>query len=336
MKRALKITLSFVVAGVLLYLFFRKLDPREIRAHIREADPFWLGASMLLQIAHLVIRSLRWRVLLHPMKPRVGFYNLFSTTAIGYMLSFILFRIGEVVRPILLAQRERINGPGALATCVLERLMDFFTVAMFLGVYLVFHFEPPAGAAAGLDISQVRTAGIVFGLATLASFPVLYVMVHYRQPLFELLERRFGAGAMIPRLLHAFLGGFDAVKGGRLLTLAWAQSILVWLTITGAIWTSLRAFDLGVGFSEAFLMVGLLAFGIAVPTPGGVGSFEYLGQLGLEFLGVEPNVAAASILVTHVVSIAPVIVIGVVLLWKDGLSLRGVSEMGQRAGGGAA
>ena len=331
MKRTLKIAFSLVVAGVLLYLFFRKVDPAELGANIRQADPLWLVISMLLQALHLVIRAVRWRALLSPIKKRIGFYNLFSTTAIGYMLSLLFFRVGEVVRPMILGQRENISRTGALATCVLERLMDFFVVALLFGLYLMTGFEPPSHAPAGLDIGQLRAVGLIFGIGTLACFPILYVIVHYRRPLTALLERRMGDDAAVPRLLHAFLGGFDAVRGGRLLTLAWVQSLLVWLTIAAAIWAALRAFALDIGFLDSFFIMGLLAFGIAVPTPGGVGSFEYLGGLGLEFLGVAPNVAAASILVTHVVSIAPVMVIGFVLLWRDGLSLRGLSRIGEEA-----
>lgn len=331
MKRFLKIAGSVALAVLLLWLFFRRLDFGQILAHIREAEPAWLGLSVVMQACHLTIRSLRWRTLLTPMKKKIGFYNLFSTTAIGYMLSFLLFRIGEVVRPLLLGQRERISKSGALATCLLERLMDFLTVALLLGIYLIFRFDAAAPQVAGLDIAQLRITGLIFGVVTVACFPVLYVIVHFRQRLFAFFDRRMGSDAALPRLVHAFLGGFDAVKGVRLLTLAWLQSFGVWLSIAGAIWASLRAFNLGVDFMDSFLMVALLAFGIAVPTPGGAGSFEYLGQLGLQFFGVSPNQAAAAIIVTHVTSIAPVMLVGMLLIWKDGLSLKGLTGMGEKA-----
>jgi len=331
MSRFLKIAGSVALAVVLLWLFFRQLDLSEIFAHIAGAEPLWLGVAVLMQGFHLTIRSLRWRTLLTPLKKNIGFYNLFSTTAIGYMLSFLLFRIGEVVRPLLLGQRERISKSGALATCVLERLMDFLTVALLFGVYLIFRFDPEAPQVAGLDIGKLRTTGLIFGFATLACFPLLYVIVHFRQRLYAFFDRRMGSDAALPRLIHAFLGGFDVVKGGRMLTLAWLQSLGVWLSITGAIWSSLRAFDLGVDFMDSFLMVALLAFGIAVPTPGGAGSFEYLGQLGLQLFGVAPNEAAAAILVTHALSIAPVMAVGLWLIWRDGLSLKGLTGMGEKA-----
>jgi hypothetical protein len=328
-KRGLRITLSFLLAAVFLYLFFRKLHIGRVVQYMGEANLLWLFAAVGFQIGHLTLRSYRWRILLAPMKPRVGFYNLFSTTSVGYLLSFVFFRVGEVLRPMMLAQREGISKSSAVATCVLERLMDFLTVALLFGVYLIFLFDLPAGGTGSLDMHQVRQAGLLFGMATLAVFPILYLIVHYRQRLFHWMDSHSALkGSFLPRLLHSFLGGFDAVKSGWVFALAWIQSIAIWLVITGSIWASLRAFDLGIGFGDSLLMMGLLSLGIAVPTPGGVGSYEYAGQLGLtSVFGIETNRAAATILVAHAFAIGPVILIGIVLLWREGLNIRSLMRI---------
>src|SRR5688572_6574804 len=174
MKRALRVIVSFVAAAAFLGLFFWKLDARVVLRHMADAHPAWLGAVLVLQGVHLVLRTLRWRILLAPMKRRIGFYNLFSTTAIGYLLSFVFFRIGEVLRPVMLAQREGIQKSGAIATCVLERLMDALAIALLLGVYLLFFFQPPAAGTGTLDMGQVRSAGIAVGALMMAGFPVLF------------------------------------------------------------------------------------------------------------------------------------------------------------------
>ena len=338
-NRGLRIAVSLLAAAFFLFLFFRKLDLAQIARHMGEARPFWMIMAVACQGAHLLLRSTRWRLLLSPMKPGIRLYSLFSTTAIGYLLSFVFFRIGEVLRPLMLASRERISGSGALATCVLERLMDLLSVMLLFGFYLIFLFRMPAGGTGAVDMEQVRSAGLMAGVLALASFPILYLMVHYRHRLFDALDRRFaGKNALLPRLLHSFLGGFDVVKGGKVFTLAWAQSIAIWLVITLSIWCSLRAFDLGLSFGDSLMMLALLNIGIAVPTPGAVGSYEYMGQLGLEnIFGVEPNRAAAAILVTHALAIGPVIIIGILLVWKEGMSLAGLTRMPQQpaAPGGA-
>lgn len=333
-KRGLRITLSLLLAAVFLYLFFRKLQIAVVISHMGEANWIWLAAAVVMQIVHLSLRSYRWRILLAPMKERIGFYNLFATTSVGYLLSFIFFRVGEVLRPLMLAQREGISKSGAVATCVLERLMDFLTVAFLFSMYLIFMFDPPAAGTGTLDMRQVKQGGLLFGTAVVATFPVLYLVVHYRHQLFDWLDsHRALQGSFLPKLLHSFLGGFDAVKSGWVFALAWLQSLAIWLSITASIWVSLKAFGLPIGFTDSLLMMGLLSLAIAVPTPGGVGSYEYAGQLGLESVfGVEPNRAAAAILVTHAFAIAPVILIGIVLLWREGLDIRSLMGITREAG----
>lgn len=326
--RGLRIVLSFLVAALFLFLFFRNLDLREVASHARRASPGWLVIAVAMQGGHLWLRCLRWRLLLSPLKPRIGFYNLFSTTAIGYLVTMVFpLRLGEVLRPVMLGRREGIIKSGAVATCVLERLMDAMSVAFLLGVYLIFFLDPSA-TSGSMQMQQVRRAGLLLGAAMLAAFPALYLLAHHRETIFRWLEGRTSRpSAMLPRLVHGFLSGFDAVKGGRLFTVAWAQSVAIWLVITASIWASLRSLGLPLGFADSLLMMALFTIGIAVPTQGGVGTFEYAGKFGLvTFFEVEPNRAAAAVLVTHVFAVTPVILVGLAFLWREGLSLRSVSS----------
>ena len=329
-KRGARVTLSFLLGALILWLFLGQLEFGRVLDAMGEADPVWLFVAVFMQGVHLVIRSLRWRVLLSPLKRGISFYNLFSTTAMGYVLSLVFFRIGEVVRPLLLGQREKISKSATVATCLLERLMDSMTVALLFGFYMVFLFEPPAEPSGAIDLAGMRRSALVLGLAILGAFPILYVVVRSRRTLLEFLDLRMGRRSFLLRVLHGFLSGFDAVSRGRIMTTAWLQSVVIWLVIAAAISASMRAFDLDAGFGDSLLVLALLTFGIAVPVPGGVGAL-YLGQLGLvEFFGVEPNRAAATILATQTIIIGPVIIIGTLLLWKEGLGFAGLSQIQRR------
>ncbi len=333
LKRSMRILLSFLLAAFFLYLFAHNLDFGQLVDHVTEAKPSWLALAVLMQIVHLVVRCLRWRILLAPIKPGIRFYSLFSATSIGYLVTMLLpLRLGEILRPVMLGRKENVSKSGAIATCVLERLMDMLTVALLLGVYLLFFFEPPAVASTILDVTNLRRFGLLIGLGTLALFPILFLVVHYRHRLLDRLTRKHGEDSSLLRILHSFLGGFDAVKGGWVFTLAWIQSIAIWLVITASIWASLEAFDIRIGFANCLLMMALLTVGIAVPTQGGVGTYEFAGKLGLvEFFGIEPNRAAATILVTHIFAVTPSILIGIALLWKEGLSLGALSRITKEA-----
>jgi len=56
------------------------------------------------------------------------------------------------------------------------------------------------------------------------------------------------------------------------------------------------------------------------PTPGGVGPYEFLGQVSLSgFFAVPAADAAAAAVTLHAIALLPTIVIGLAFMWRDGL-----------------
>src|SRR5262245_22671241 len=99
MSKILKIAAGTLVGIVLLWISLPgKEDQAKVLEGIRNASWPMLIASILIGIvAHNLLRAWRWRVMLSPEKPGIGFYNLFSTILIGYAISFALpMRLGEV------------------------------------------------------------------------------------------------------------------------------------------------------------------------------------------------------------------------------------------------
>jgi uncharacterized membrane protein YbhN (UPF0104 family) len=182
--------------------------------------------------------------------------------------------------------------------------------------------------------------GVVMGLFIVLSFPLLYAVVHLRARAAALLERVVRgdsrAGSAIHKVFHTVVDGFEVIKGGRALIAAWSYSFLIWMVIAFSIWFSVRAFGIEIPLPGSLLMLGALTFGIAIPTQGGVGTYEWFGQQALSrFFGVDPSTAAAAILVMHVFAVGPVIIMGFGFLWKEGLSFSGLTSR-TKVGGDAA
>jgi uncharacterized membrane protein YbhN (UPF0104 family) len=118
---------------------------------------------------------------------------------------------------------------------------------------------------------------------------------------------------------------------GRL-ALAAIWSFGVWIAIGISIWLTTRAFDLTLSTVGTFIVVGYLAVGDSVPTPGGAGGFEYFYKEALtNFFGASPDVAAAAALVLHAVSFVPITLVGLVLMWREGLTLGSLKKMKDEA-----
>ena len=81
----------------------------------------------------------------------------------------------------------------------------------------------------------------------------------------------------------------------RQLLLALAWSFAVWLAIAAQAWTVTIAFGIAMSFAGTFLLQSLLVIGVAVPTPGGVGSFHEAYRLGVTtFFGASNDQAVAA------------------------------------------
>jgi hypothetical protein len=350
LRTGFKIALSLGLTALFLHLFLRNFEVAAAWESLRTGDGRWIAAGVVVNLAGLVVRAWRWRYLMAPVRRGVGMYNLSSTTFIGYMVSFLVpFRIGEVVRPVLLARRERVSVSGALATVAVERVLDAITI---LGLYLLFllsaHGSGILSAAAAAEGDHgaghfLRRAAFAGGLLVVVALPLLLAVV-YRPGLFlrglHRLHGRIHAG-LAARIIEAagkFVEGLGVVKRGRDLLPALGLSILTWLTIDLNAWVVFRAFGLPLRFLDTFLFMVPHAVGIAVPTPGGVGAYEYLAQVSLSgFWNVAPARAAAVALTLHAAVVLPIIAVGLLFMWRDGLhaaDVRGLAARATPPGGG--
>jgi len=73
---------------------------------------------------------------------------------------------------------------------------------------------------------------------------------------------------------------------------------------------------------------------VAVPTPGGVGSYHEAYRFGMTtFFGASNANAIAAAIVVHAISFVPVILLGLVFMAQDGLSLGRLKELAREAPG---
>ncbi len=332
MKQATRVVLSVVLTAAFLFLFLRSFDLGTAWTSLLGASVPLVALSAAINLAAFLFRAWRWKHLLAPLREGLGFYNLTSTTLIGFTISYLVpFRVGEVVRPVLLARRERLSSSAAIATVALERLFDMLTV---MGLFLVFalsrHGAALMGAARNGDsVSQaaifLQRGVYVTGAALLVGVPLLVLLVAFPEQVVSWLHRinpgrstgRIGRAIAV---LETFLEGLRSVRRGKELAFSILLSIAMWLTIDLGVFVGLKAFGLHLHFFDTLLLMVPIAVGIAVPTPGGVGSYEFLCQISLvDFWGVERALAAAVAVTLHAVAVIPTVVAGLLLMWRDGL-----------------
>ncbi len=329
-----RLAVGALVALLLLALFFRGVDRAALGAALRSANPLLLLAAVGTTVLLYVIRAWRWGYLLSPLA-RVPFLRLFSATVVGFTTAMVVPRAGEIVRPYLVGRTHGVQLSAGFATIILERLFDLMTVLALFGLYLYVLPLPDAQARGGL-LQTLKVSGGLAGAGALAILAVLAAFHFHAARVMAVLDRLL---AFLPARISAFLGrelrAFSAGLGvlqapASHLLLIGAQSVLLWLTIGLGFHLTNRAFGVVLPYRSTFVMMPLLTLGVAIPTPGMVGGFHVFYRYALaQVFGVPSDTAAAAGIVSHAVSTIPVMLMGLPLLGREGLTVAKVAQMAE-------
>jgi uncharacterized protein (TIRG00374 family) len=299
---------SLVLAAALLAFFLSRVPISEIGARIAAASPSWLSAAVVLSLCTFVARALRWTWILRPVG-RVRFLPALRATSVGFAANTVLpARAGEVLRPAILSREAGLPFSALLASILFERILDALAQLFFLAIALM--GTPPAGAMASPRVRWVAGA-----IAVTAVGIALFAVV-WRRTTERLVDRLLGflPERLRPRargIAHTFLDGFASLRTPRLLVLVAGGSIAMWLIINVQIWCVMRAFQLDLPLSAAFIVTTAAVLGLAVPTPGGVGGYHAAVQFALTDVFRVPVATATGVaLIAHAVSFVPISLIG--------------------------
>src|SRR5215469_14314750 len=122
--RILSMAAGILLAAGLLYFSLRGIDWRGAWELIRHADFLFLAVSISISSGSLMLRALRWRVLLQSARP-VPVGTAFWATAAGYFgNNFLPARAGELVRTFMISSSSGMSSAFVLTTALSERVSD--------------------------------------------------------------------------------------------------------------------------------------------------------------------------------------------------------------------
>jgi uncharacterized protein (TIRG00374 family) len=328
MKDGLKYAAGLALAAVLLWIVLRDVDPAQLWASVKRASVLGLLVSAVLNLSHNVFRVWRWKALLEPVRRDLHFRPMFVAVILGYMTSWTIpGRLGELVRPTLLSARERVPLGPCLGSVVADRLLDGVAIVVLFvaGIWL----SPLTGE--GAEYLGVIRSGSIFFIGFLTVFiGSLVVATSARAPLGRWVERRGKLLRWMGRTFLSIADGVRALREPRLLVRILVYSLLAWLVIALATWIGVRSVGADIPFGGMLVVLPILAFGVAVPTPGGAGSYHAAMAFGLMLYHVNEVVGVSAGILMHVVITVPVILLGIVFIWTEKISWKDVIAAARR------
>ena len=330
-KKKILLIAGILVSIICSWLFARKIEWSSLGEAFREAKYIYIFPTVItLFIAHY-IRAIRWEVLLSPIK-RVSVLNLFSANMIGFMANNVLpARLGEVIRPIMIARKEKIKVSTSLATVAIERVFDILGVIVIAS--LLFCFLPSDNETnSQAVILQLKKWSAIMAFLGICAITTLFLLSLYPKragAVFEKLLFVFPHHLRdkLVNMLHSFISGLQVFDHKTKLLWAGALSIVIWLLNAASIYVLCYSFDIGLSFAGSCFVAVCLALAVALPqAPGFIGVFHIATQKSLDVFGIDLSSAQSFAILLWAINFVPITITGLLFLWREGISFGEMSH----------
>jgi len=299
-------------------------------ATLVQLDVGWLCGALFLIYLTYVGRALRWRVLLLPLRDRPSIRNLLVATIIGFTAIVLFGRPGELVRPYLIANKEKVPFSSQMAAWLLERIYDLLVVLLLFGFALA-RFDqttPPSGQMGPAMTFVFHVGGRVVAVTCLACLAVLVLSSLYL-PFFMRLVMR--ALVFLPQAWHrrirqfldAFVTGMQSTRRLSSVLAIVAYTVVEWLIIVASTYFLLLSVPAtnGLRWIDALVIVGFIAFGSVVQVPGVGGGAQIATTVVLtELYGLPLEVSTGIAVLLWIVTFVSVVPLGLGLAAREGLN----------------
>jgi hypothetical protein len=136
----------------------------------------------------------------------------------------------------------------------------------------------------------------------------------------------------VPKIIQkhvlSFMDGLRSIQSRSAAVKVFLLSLLIWIAISLQLWCLMRAYLDVFPVPGVLMIMAITVIGVAIPTPGGVGGFQFFMNLALVHFfrsylpGADPESQAAGISNgVYILSMGPLILVGLLLLHREGLSL---------------
>jgi len=334
-RKLLVVLIGLLLLGFVVYLsggFLRheNFSWGKLLHTLRSANPFLLLLSLIAIYACYALRALRWKVFQANLGPS-HFWEIYKITLAGFTAMFLLSRLGEVVRPVLLARKEKLPVADMFGIYALERVFDVASTAVIAAIALMLFNSNPYVVQATRTTGSLLILGVVGGIAFL-----VYARLHGSAMLERRLQgwrERHGWRAKIAGMLMGFVRGAQMLRTWGQFAQAVAYSAVHWLLVLLVYFWVSRSFGGRLGtitLGEATLVMAFTLVGSIVQLPAVGGGSQLASILAYTtIVGVEKEPATAAAIVLYLVTFAACSLVGAPLLAHEGLSLGKLRELAE-------
>lgn len=306
LANTLKISLSALLAAVLVWFSFRGVDWERFRAGMAGCEWKYVVLSMLIGIYSFWIRSRRWRETLLPIDPTTTRMAAFDAINLSYLVNMVIPRGGEIVRCGVITRHSAKDENGqrlasfdkVIGTVLVDRLWDTLVMILILAG-IMFAFRQQWGnfltdKVGAINFSSTYILLVIAGVIVIAGF-VCYLFHDRNRLLGKIWDFTKG-------IFTGVRDSFRMPSVGRFLFFTAMLWLSYWATSATAL-LSLQGAGLGfenLGALDALFLMSAGSISSVIPVPGGFGAYHYIITLSLSTIyGIPAETGLVFAVLSH-------------------------------------
>ena len=257
---------------------------------------YWLVIPVIivLLLSHYS-RAIRWRILIEPLGYRPKQSNAFLAVLIGYMANLAFPRLGEIMKCTILARYEKVPADKLIGTIVAERAFDFLCLILFILIAFFWQIDTiggfiKEGIATVLQSSadKLTTSKIILFVVLLFLIlaAIWYVLDRYAH--LKIIQK-------IKVIIRGVWEGLISVRKIKNKKWFFFHTAFIWAMYLLSVRIGLYALEETsiYGFKEALGVLVMGSIGMIIPTPGGIGAYQFAVQKTLYLYGLNEDLGIA-------------------------------------------
>jgi len=308
MKQKLSITAGLAISAALLWLACRRVDFPALAAILENIKPAPLLLVLFTVCAELLVRGIKWRLLLAPAGPARA-WDALRLEAAGLALNNVLpLRLGDLARGAFAANFFRINIAAVFSTILAEKALDFAALLLL---------SSAAAALGGIAPNSAGQRGLFLVPAAIA-LAALHLAARR-----GLSSARLKRAPRLKRTLDGLALGLKAFASPLAAAAIFSLALLQWfLNALNYYWLALAfGAQSTITLSKSVLLSFTGAAASSAPgMPGYFGSFELAVSAALMAWGIGREAALAYAAAAHVFSYLIITAAGLFFISRMGYS----------------
>lgn len=303
---------------MLLWLAFRGQNLEQIAFDLKNANYFWVLASVIVSVFAHYIRALRWNMLIQPLGFKPSNSNTFHAVMIGYLANLAVPRMGEVSRCGVLNRSDKIPLNNLIGTVIVERIIDVIFMLSILALSILIQFKQIFGF-----INENIFKNLINKLPSSTFIIVFILIIIVTVITFYFLAKKYHQSFLrftfYQKIWNVLLGFKDGIVSVIKMENKWKFiffSILIWMFYIISTYLCYFAIEAtsGLTFISAIFIMAIGGLGMAAPVQGGIGAFEASVQLGLLVYGIDASSGLSYATLSHSSQILSILVLGSISL----------------------